>query len=218
MTVTRYYIIGNLSVSSSWIALIAAFIFAYIAVRIRYGRKLAAVVSDMFFYLIIIWKLSVIITNFSSVIRSPLAIIYFHGGMVGFSLGLLVVIGKTLYHILKGQLQDDGLLALLTGAVLAQAFYQMMMVFLNDGGLVASVMTILLFGGFAVFFWRFSNQGGVWPFQLTMLLMAVHIFAAAFQPEGVIGKPLISTFVIVVFFAFIYLKGHHFMKRSEEHL
>lgn len=214
MEVTRYFIIGNASIPSSWIALIGAFILSYIAVRFRFGSKLADVVSDAFFYVIIVWKLSVILTNFTSVIRSPLSIIYFHGGMIGFSLGLVVVIGKTLNSMLKGKLHEEGLLALLTGAVLAQAFYQMLMVFLNDGGLAASVMTIVIFGGFALFFWRFSNRGGVWTFQLTMQLMAVHIFAAAFQPDGVIGMPLISTFVIVVFFAFIYLKGHHFMKRT----
>ena len=41
----------NLSVSSSWIALIVAFVVAYSAVRVRYGKKHAEILSDAFFYL-----------------------------------------------------------------------------------------------------------------------------------------------------------------------
>ena len=39
MPVTTYFIIGNLSVPSSWIALIAAFVLAYSAVRVPIWEK-----------------------------------------------------------------------------------------------------------------------------------------------------------------------------------
>ena len=102
MPVTSFFTIGSLSVPSSWIALMAAFVVAYSAVRFRYGKKHAEIIGDAFFYLVIVWKLSVVLTDFDSVLRSPLAIVYFHGGVVGFYLGLLFIAGKIFMGYEKG--------------------------------------------------------------------------------------------------------------------
>ena len=79
MSVTDYFQIGNLSVPSSWIAFIVAAIFAYGAVRARFGKRHAEVMADTFFIVVIVWKLSVLLTDFGSVLRSPLAVIYRDG-------------------------------------------------------------------------------------------------------------------------------------------
>ena len=104
MSVTDYFQIGNLSVPSSWIAFIVAAIFAYGAVRARFGKRHAEVMADAFFIVVIVWKLSVLLTDFGSVLRSPLAVIYFDGGAVGFYLGLLVAAGKIVVDRRKGRL------------------------------------------------------------------------------------------------------------------
>ena len=54
------------------------------------GKSMQKSIGDAFFYLVIVWKLSIVLTDFDSVLRSPLAIIYFHGGVVGFYLGLAI--------------------------------------------------------------------------------------------------------------------------------
>ena len=130
-----------------------AFVVAYSAVRVRYGKKHAEILSDAFFYLIIVWKLSVLITDFSSVIRSPLSLIYFDGGVVGFYFGLAFIAGKVLLDRKKGRLAADGFRALFTGAVVVQAVYQVMMVLLNEGELVAQVVTVVVFALFVLFYW-----------------------------------------------------------------
>ncbi|MFJ7932851.1 hypothetical protein [Sporosarcina sp. NPDC096371] len=192
MPVTHYFTLGNLSVPSAWIAFIVAFVVAYSAVRVRYGKKHAELLSDAFFYVVIVWKLSVLITDFSSVIRSPMSIIYFDGGVVGFYLGLAFVAGKVLVDRKKGRLAADGLRVLFTSTVIVQAVYQVMMVLLNDGQLVTQVVTIAVFGMFVVFYW--IKDDGTRPFIL--LFMAVHVFVAAWQPAGVVGTPVIVTVLL----------------------
>ncbi len=206
MPVTSFFTIGSLSVPSSWIALMAAFVVAYSAVRFRYGKKHAEIIGDAFFYLVIVWKLSIVLTDYESVLRSPLAIIYFHGGVVGFYLGLLVIAGKILWDMKKGRLGAEGFRALFTGAVLVQVVYQMMMVLLNEGELIAQVVTVVVFGLFAVFFWMNSGKAGNWPVQLTLVFMAVHIFVSAAQPEEFIQTPLISTIVMGLFFVIVFMR------------
>ncbi|MER2089474.1 MAG: hypothetical protein ABS920_07040 [Sporosarcina sp.] len=215
MPVTTFFTIGSLSIPSSWIAIITAFIIAYSAIRFRYGKLLAAYMGDTFFYLAIIWKLSIVVTDFGSILRSPLAIFYFHGGAVGCYLGLLFLAGKVLWDMKKGRLDTIGLQAVFTGAVIIQVVYQVMMAVLNEGDIIAQVVTIVVFVLFAVFFWMNSKNKGQWPFQLAMLFMAVHIFVAAVQPEGLIGTPLLSTLVIGFFFMAV-LGNRHKEDRLEE--
>ncbi len=205
MPITNYFTIGNLSVPSSWIALIVAFVVAYSAVRVRYGKKQAGTLSDVFFYVVIVWKLSVLITDFSSVIRSPLSLIYFNGGIVGFYLGLVVAAGKILLDMKKGRLNANELQSLFIGVVIVQVVFQLMMVVLNEGELLAQVGTIAVFSVFAVFFWMNSRKTGDWAIQLALLFMAVHVFVASFQPEGFVGTPLVVTIVIGLFFTVAFL-------------
>jgi hypothetical protein len=206
MPVTTFFIIGSLSVPSSWIAFITAFVVAYSAVRFRYGKKHAEIIGDAFFYLVIVWKLSIVLTDFSSILRSPLAIVYFHGGVVGFYLGFLFIAGKALRDMEKGRLDADEFRALFTGVILVQVVFQLMMVLLNEGEIIAQVVTVVVFGLFAVFFWMNSRKAGNWPIQLALLFMAVHVFVAAVQPEGLFGTPLMSTVLIGVFFVIVFMR------------
>jgi len=215
MPVTTYFIIGNLSVPSSWIALIAAFIVAYSAVRFRYGKKHAETIGDAFFYLVIVWKLSIILTDFGSVLRSPLAIVYFHGGVVGFYLGLLFIAGKTLWGLKKGRLGTNGFRAFFTGAVLVQVVYQVVMVLLNEGELIAQVVTVVVFSLFAVFFWMNSGKANNWPVQLVLVFIAVHVFVSAVQPDEFIQTPLISTVVMGLFFVIVFMRKLDWRNNNE---
>ncbi len=206
MPVTSFFIIGNLSVPSSWIALIIAFVVAYSVVRFRYGKKNAELIGDMFFYLVIVWKLSVVLTDFDSVLRSPLAIFYFHGGLFGYYLGLLFIAGKILWEVKKGRLDVIGFRALFTGTVLVQVVYQVMMVLLNEGEVIEQVVTIGIFGLFAVFFWMNSGKFDNWLTQFALVFMAVHVFVAAVQPDEFIQTPLLSTVLIGLFFVIVFTR------------
>jgi len=165
---------------------------------------------------VIVWKLSLFITDFDSILRSPLAIFYFHGGIVGFYLGLIFISGKILWGLKKGRIDTDGIRALFTGAVLVQGVFQVMMVFLNEGELIAQVMTVAIFGLFTLFFWITSKKADIWSFQLVLLFMAVHVFVAAIQPTGLFETPLVSTLLIGVFFAILFLKESRIKGKLED--
>lgn len=201
MPVTKLFIIGTLTAPSTWISLITAFAVAYSAVRIRFGKTVADILVDAIFYFILVWKLSFVITDFSNVIKSPLSVIYFNGGLTGFYLGLLVAVGKVLFEIKKKPLVGENIAALFAGAVIIQAVYQVMMALLNEGDIVAQIATVTLFTLFTLFMWINITKAGVWPFQLALLFLAVHLFVAAFQPSGLTGTPFIATILLALFFA-----------------
>lgn len=217
MVVTSYFQIGNLSVPSSWIAFIIASVLAYVAVRIRFGKLHSERVADALFTVILFWKLSIIVTDFESVLRSPLAFIYFDGGTIGFFLGLLFLVGKVIWDRKKNRLPKVAIHALLTGTILVQVVYQMMMVLLNAGEWIAQIVTVLFFGVFLLYFWLDSRdakdmRSSVW------LFMAVHLFVATLQPKGLTGAALGVTLFLGLFFVVLYLKQYQTGPEREEQL
>ncbi|MDW0116986.1 hypothetical protein QTL97_08570 [Sporosarcina thermotolerans] len=203
MLVTKLYVIGNITVPSNWIALIVAFIIAYSIIRLRLGKVSATLFSDAVFYIIIIWKLSVIITDFSTVIRAPISIVYFNGGFTGFCLGLLFVAGRIWFDWIRGKVDKESLVALFTGAVTVQTIFQVMMVLLNKGSLIAGIGTVVIFIALTFFVWRIEQIGDHIAL-ISMLFMAAHIFVATIQPKGLLNPPLFITLIIGVFFIAIF--------------
>lgn len=211
MSDNTMYMIGSITVPSSWIALAVAFVVAFTVVRIRSGKLAADVFSDALFYFIIVWKLSVILTNFETVIKSPLSIIYFNGGLVGFYLGLAVAGARIILEIRKNY-SVERFVALFVGAVSVQIVYQILMVVMNPGDWLVNIVTVGLFLGFGILVWLNAHKSRGWAIQLTMLWIAVHVFIAAFQEEGVMGTPVIATICMGVFFAICL----YFKRESEE--
>lgn len=203
MLVTKLYLIGNITVPSNYLALIVAFILAYSVIRLRLGKVPATLFSDAVFYVLIIWKLSVILTDFSTVIRAPISIVYFNGGFTGFCLGLLFVAGRIWLDWNRGKVDTNSLIALFTGVVTVQAIFQVMMVLLNKGSLIAGIGTVVIFIALTIFVWR-SELTEDHITLISMLFMAVHIFVAAIQPKGFLNPPLFITLMIGVFFIAIF--------------
>ncbi|MGN7387090.1 hypothetical protein [Sporosarcina sp. SAFN-015] len=205
MTVTKLFYIVNLTVPSTWIALIIAFLLSYIAIRLKFGKQIANRFGDAIFYLIIIWKLSVIITDFKIVIQAPLSIVYFNGGIVGFILGLAYVAFRTWLDWKKGRVDKDVLAALFIGAVSVQAIFQVMMVLLNEGSLLARVGTAVVFLGYLFFVWKNVEVSRSHIVYLSLLFMAAHVFVAVIQPKGLMNPPLLVTFLLGLFFIVIFV-------------
>jgi hypothetical protein len=207
MPVTKLFNIANITVPSSWIALLIAFAISYFAVRFRYGKLPSELLLDTFFYFIIVWKLSYIITSFTHVLKMPLSIIYYNGGLTGFYLGIGAAIIRILFEIKKRHLSNKEILPLFTGFVIVQAVYQVLMVLLNDGGRIVQLVTILMFGLFGLAVWLTIDKLGDWPAQLAILFVAVHLFVAAFLPQGLTGTSVISTIVLSIGFTAFFYKG-----------
>lgn len=203
MLVTNYFLLGNLTVPSSWVALIVAFVITYIGVRLKFGKHVADTLSDAIFYFIIVWKLSVIITDFGTVIHSPLSILYFHGGHIGVYLGLFAAMIKVLIGIKKHILYKDELVALFVSSILIQSIYQLLMVLLNEGPIIAQSVTVIAFGLFALVIWFMIDKMKDSFSWLAFLFIVIHLFISSFQQAGIFGTSVIATIMIGSFFAIV---------------
>ncbi|MCM3711163.1 hypothetical protein [Sporosarcina luteola] len=210
MTVTKWFSIGNITAPSTWIALIIAFVLSYIAIRLKFGKQTSNRFGDAIFYVIIIWKLSVILTDFKIVINAPFALLYFNGGIIGFILGLSFVMFRTWFDWRKKRIDKDMLVALFIGAVSVQAVFQVMMALLNEGSLFVRVGTAVVFVGLIVFIWKNVEQSVSHIVQLSLLFMAAHVFVAAIQPKGLMNPPLLVTILIGLFFVALFVNKSTF--------
>lgn len=207
MPVSKLFIIGNLTVPSSWIALLLGFLISYVAIRALFGKSDSDRVADAFFWHVLVWKLSVLLTDFSSVLANPLSIIYFHGGTIGFFLGLAVAFMKLLWDYRKGLF---GMSMLVTAWIMAQTVFQIAMAVLNPGDAFGRWTTVVIFTLFFVIYWlkRTTLSAGQW----LLLSAAVHLFGAAFQPEGVVNIAFIVTVVVCLALGILFRT----IPRSEE--
>ncbi|QUW21648.1 hypothetical protein JSQ81_17965 [Sporosarcina sp. Marseille-Q4063] len=199
MAVTKLFLIGNTTVPSSWVALVLAFALTYLVIRFRYGKRISGVLADSMFYFVIVWKLSVILTDFENVIKSPLSIIYFNGGQIGIYLGLLagmITIGielkKNGMHTLEKQ-------ALFLGFITIQSIFQLAMVLMNEGPKSAELVTILMFSPVAIFIWISIHKMENALIQLALLFTASHFFTTLFQPSSYINNSFFTTILVTIF-------------------
>ncbi|REB11179.1 hypothetical protein DVB69_00955 [Sporosarcina sp. BI001-red] len=208
MPVTDYFLLWKVTVPSSWIAAVIGFILAWLAVRTKLGKSAADLFVDALFTTIIIWKLSVIVTDFETVRRAPMAILYFNGGMFGFLLGILIA---ALFFLFSRKLNSPTVSqALLLGIISAQAVYQVMMALLNEGTLITRVITIVMFAVIAILAFIHTENERVPVVYATGLFVAVHAFIAALQPAGFMGIPFSATVIssmLVVIISWRFTQG-----------
>lgn len=193
MPVTDYFLLWKVTVPSSWIAAIIGFVLAWLAVKTKFGKPVADIVVDALFTTIIVWKLSVIVTDFETVRRAPMAILYFNGGIFGFLAGILIA---ALFILFSRKPNPPNVSqGLMLGIISAQAGYQVMMALLNDGTLVTKVITIVLFAAIAALAFIHAGNESVPVIYTAGLFVAAHAFIAALQPAGFTGIPIAATVV-----------------------
>ena len=216
--VTQWFIIKSLTVPSSWIALLIAFIITGLIVWKRFGKHAENVYSDAVILFIVVWKLSVVITDFDLVVDSPMMIFYFNGGETGFYLGLAAAIIRMFFFLKKRQFHEQDLIITLFSITLIQCIYQILMVFLNNGTTLQGFMTYIIFllMGFGV--WRYSSYGTIWRIQLTVLFVFAHILASIIQPEGFFQTSMMATIICMAFIIPILLLQLKQNRHSEESL
>ncbi|WP_153732018.1 hypothetical protein [Sporosarcina obsidiansis] len=193
MPVTQYYPVGAITVPSSWIALIVGFVMTYLFIRIYFGKILGERIGNIFFNMVIIWKFSVILTDFSTVRHYPLSILYFHGGTFGWLLALLIVGVLTIRQGIKEKWTHRERWMLLLALISWQTVYQVMMTFLNEGSLQVKWGTIAAFLGLWILtFWSYRKTSNTVS-ELSAIWLAVHFMVSAFQPGAFWNIPLITT-------------------------
>lgn len=199
MTVSKLFIIGNATIPSSWVALVIAITITYLVIRIRYGKYISEVLVDSIFYFVIVWKLSVILTDFNNVIKSPLNIIYFNGGQIGFYLGLLAGMVTIVIELKKNRMHMFDKQALFLGYITIQSLFQISMVILNEGPKIAELVTSIMFTLVTIFIWMSINKVENARIQFALLFIAGHFFTSLFQPASYINNSFFTTILVMIF-------------------
>ena len=198
MPVTDWFIIKSLTIPSSWVAVLLAILLTGIIVWRKFGKETEDWFSDAAILFLLVWKFSVVITDFEMIIDSPLSILYFNGGSIGVFLGLSIALSKLLWQFMRGIWQESELVAMLFSMVMLQSLYQIIMVLLNEAAPWQKIVTVVLFVLLATLTWLKINSSTTWQFQLIVLLLLTHIFVALIQPQGMLQTPLFVTGMFVV--------------------
>ena len=198
MPVTDWFIIKSLTIPSSWVAVLLAILLTGIIVWRKFGKAAEDWFSDAAILFLLVWKFSVVITDFEMIIDSPLSILYFNGGSIGVFLGLSIALSKLLWQFMQGIWQESELVAMLFSMVMLQSLYQIIMVLLNEAAPWQKIVTVVLFVLLATLTWLKITSSTTWQFQLIVLLLLTHIFVALIQPQGMLQTPLFVTGMFVV--------------------
>lgn len=199
MQVTEWYIIKSLTVPSSWVALMSSFVLMGLLLWILYRKEIASIFSDAVLQFVLIWKFSVIVTDFSSVIKHPLTILYFNGGMMGLVAGILFMCISLWHKIRQRGFIEEDLHAVFVSIILCTSFYQILMSILNEAALWQKVLTITSFTCWVLLaLWK-RNARALWHNQLLLLFLCTHLFIATLQPLGIWQISVLVTAIFVLF-------------------
>ncbi|MFJ7950835.1 hypothetical protein ACIQZG_04815 [Lysinibacillus sp. NPDC096418] len=177
---TEWFSIRALTLPATAIALLLAFIIVWFILRMQFSKQWAGLYGDAIFTFIIVWKFSVIVTDFSTIIKQPIGLIYFNGGTPGVYFGVVAVIVQFLWKKQKIQLDEEGVTAVIWSILLTQSFYQWLVVLLNDNPLKSEVVTLLVLSILTIFIlWKKAVR-----YYVLMIYTVVFVIVALFQPLG----------------------------------
>ncbi len=205
MPVTEWFIIKSLTIPSSWVAVLLAILITGIIMWRKFGKETEDWYSDAAILFLLVWKLSVVITDFQMIVESPLSILYFNGGKEGIFIGLIVALSRLLWRFKRKNWPQYELVAMLFSMVMIQSLYQIFMVLLNEAALWQKIITVVLFVGLSTLTWLKISISRIWQIQLTILFLFIHIFVALLQPQGMLQTPLYVTAIFVICGVVVYL-------------
>lgn len=98
----NWYTIGSFTFPASWAAIVISFLLTGIILRLLFKKQnIVDLYGNAVFIFIIIWKLSIVIFDFKTTISNPMTIVYFHGGLKGYWLGIMTVCIYLIYICYK---------------------------------------------------------------------------------------------------------------------
>ncbi len=218
MPVTEWFIIKSLTVPSSWVAVLLALILTGFVVWRVFGKETEDWYSDAVILFLLVWKLSVVVTDFDMILDSPLTILYFNGGETGIYLGVIAALGRLFWQLRRKGWPERELVAMLIAMVMVQSFYQLFMVLLNEAEMWQKILTVLVFVGLTMLTWQKAKLSNVWRIQLTILFLAGHLFVSILQPRGFVQTPLFVTGLFVLCSVAIYVVTHKQQEQMGEKL
>ncbi|WP_201716005.1 hypothetical protein [Rossellomorea arthrocnemi] len=195
--IERWYTIGSFTFPSSWGAVMASFILTFLLLFF-WNKKASDWYSNSIFYFVLIWKLSVIIVDFQTVIDHPFTAVYFHGGRIGFWLGL---IGALVYVSFKKRVDPTDLTIAWISTVV---FYEFACHLLDGEILIGTIQ--LITNGFLFVFLLKKSKGPLqdkWAVQLvtvfTLLQLLFHSINEGFAYTTITWSYLMVMIYLIFF-------------------
>jgi hypothetical protein len=169
----QWYNIGAFTFPGSWAAVIAAFLLTFLFLFF-WNRKAADWYSNAVFFFILTWKLSIILVDFKTVLEHPLTILYFHGGTVGYWLGIAVVL---IYTFVKKENPYHAAAAWMLTVLVYEGVNDFLQGSYMTGGLQLAVSLVL-------FVFLLKKLGGadkrIWSFQILTIFTLIQLLLNAF--------------------------------------
>ena len=215
MPVTEWFIIKSITIPSSWLAVLLAILITGIILWRKFCKEIEDWFSDVAILFLLVWKLSVILTEFQMILVSPLSILYFNGGKEGLILGLIVALSSLVWKFKRRNQYELG--AMIFSMVMVQSLYQIFMVLLNEAALWQKIITVVLFLGISILSWLKISLSSIWQIQITILFLLTHIFVALIQPQGMLQTPLFVTAIFAFCGVVVYFltnKHHEFTEEK----
>lgn len=192
MNNTEWFSIRTLTLPATAVALLVAFFIVWIVLQVQFQKKWAGVYGDAVFTFILVWKFSVIVTDFKAVIAQPFALLYFNGGTIGVFLGVMAVSLQLWWSRQKIHFDETGIAACSWAIILTQSTYQCLVVLLNDNPTNSEVITLFVLSILTVFIlWKITAIN-----RALFLYTFGLIIVAFFQPLG-LWQPAIGVSVIL---------------------
>lgn len=192
MNNTEWFSVRTLTLPATAVALLVAFFIVWLVIRVQFPKKWAGVYGDAVFTFILVWKFSVIVTDFKAVIAQPFALLYFNGGTIGVFLGVMAVSLQLWWSRQKIHFDETGIAACSWAIILTQSSYQCLVVLLNDNPTNSEVITLLVLSALTVLIlWKITAiNRALFLYTLGLIIVAF------FQPLG-LWQPAVGVSVIL---------------------
>ncbi|WP_342526033.1 hypothetical protein MKY84_10925 [Chryseomicrobium sp. FSL W7-1435] len=203
MPVTNWFIIFSLTMPATWIASLLSIVAVGLTLLLQHNKKVASQFIDASISFILVWKFSVILTDFETVLDQPLSILYFNGGYIGVILGTIAAL-YTLFSFTKREKNSTFPIYQLPSYFIS--FYLFFMVLLNTN--TANVELFILACTVITLVLTWSSKGNYSSWKL-LSAYSILFFSSFFQPLGVLQTYtvwLLSVLVMVYSWRYIRTK------------
>lgn len=149
--------------------------------RWSFGKAVAHLFSDYLFTFILVWKFSVVLTDFNVIWKSPWTILYFNGGTVGGLCALFAVAIHVLIHIRQQKLHTHQLYALSIGTMQLQSIIQIVFVIVYDETGLTRIVTVIGFSCILFMTVRWKEPRQLTTLEVNVLYFMAFLFLSAWQ-------------------------------------
>lgn len=174
-----FFHVGNLTVLSSWIAVLVALLLTMVFYRVVLKKSLGNWFSDTLLNYILIWKFSYAVFHFKMFFNMPISVLYFNGGTAGHWLASFIVTAFILFKALK---TNHKILAVVIEVFLIYfALYKFVLFMLEQNILFAIVQAVLLLGYLIILRMQANKMtiqlfGAIYMVELLLLSIEQTIF------------------------------------------